>query len=76
MTDPTHPPLGPSYCMFPIRLPQVWSMYKVRARSFWRMDNHRTLGWDSSRTNLLHQTRSRFHGIVNDNLMEQHLRRS
>jgi ribonucleotide reductase beta subunit family protein with ferritin-like domain len=84
MTDPLTHRAEPSYCMFPIRLPQVWSMYKKAEASFWTAEEV-DLSGDLADWQALTEDERHFikhvlaffagsDGIVNDNLAERFLR--
>jgi ribonucleoside-diphosphate reductase subunit M2 len=84
MTDPLIHRSEPSFCMFPIRLPQVWSMYKKAEASFWTAEEV-DLSQDPQDWDALTEDERFFikhvlaffagsDGIVNDNLAERFLR--
>lgn len=84
MTDPLTHRSEPSYCLFPIRLPQVWAMYKKAEASFWtaeEMDLSRDVqDWDAlsddERYFIKHVLAffAGSDGIVNENLAERFIR--
>jgi ribonucleoside-diphosphate reductase subunit M2 len=84
MTDPLTHRTEPSFCMFPIRLPAVWAMYKKAEASFWTAEevdlSRDQQDWDALTDDERHFIKhvlaffAGSDGIVNDNLAERFLR--